>query len=65
MTEQLILNQLYFMPENLKVEVLDFTNYLITKYQLKKQPKKYPVFGSVNDDEKPVCESVKDDENPV
>lgn len=46
MTEQLILSQLYTMPENLKMEVLDFTNYLVAKYHLKEQPKKYPIFGS-------------------
>ena len=49
MTEQLILSQLYTMPENLKMEVLDFTNYLVAKYQLKQSSKKYPVFGSAKD----------------
>jgi hypothetical protein len=34
MTDNLIYTQIKSLPENLKIEVLDFIGYLITKYQL-------------------------------
>lgn len=46
MKEQLIINQLYLMPENLKQEVLDFVGYLMSKHQIANTIPKVPTFGS-------------------
>ena len=51
MTEQAILKQLNQLPENRKMEVLDFIGYLVFKEKTVEKPvvkavEKRPVFGS-------------------
>jgi Protein of unknown function (DUF2281) len=46
MKEQLILTQLYKLPENLKQEVLDFMDFLVVKHQLSDKKNRTPKFGS-------------------
>lgn len=47
MSEQVFLQKFAQMPENLRQEVVDFTEYLIMKYKVaEKNPKKVATFGS-------------------
>ncbi len=47
MSEQIFLQQFAQMPENLRQEVVDFTEYLMMKYKVaEKTPKKVAKFGS-------------------
>ena len=46
MTEQMIISRLYFMPESLKQEVLNYIVYLLSKYNTEKVESRTPKFGS-------------------
>jgi uncharacterized protein YecA (UPF0149 family) len=50
MSEKLILQKFYQMPENLRQEVVDFMEYLIMKYKVaEKTPAKVAKFGSAKE----------------
>ena len=46
MTDRSIIYQIKLLPENLKQEVMDFIGFLMTKYDIKQEAQKSPVFGS-------------------
>jgi len=46
MEEQIILSKLRLLPKELKREILDFIEFLLTKHQQNSNSKKRPQFGS-------------------
>lgn len=46
-TEQIILKKIHSLPENLKVEIVDFIEFLTQKYHVEKSRKVVPEYGSL------------------